>query len=136
MIAPGADHIVKARMRGYRPADTVVVSLIGGVALENPTVLPDPSLEYDWRWIKGLDVALFIAPGVEWRDVAMALKQADPSYLVVWDVHSNRGAEVLWRPVFPVEDAPQNLKMVAHCGWYWNLDFSPFHEEENEAYFQ
>lgn len=136
MIAPGADSIIKVRMRGYRPADAVVVSLVGHTGFDNPTVNPARGQQYDWRWIAGLDVVMCISSKTAWRDVALAIKLAGPEHLRLWDVEQKRGAEVYWKPVFPVNEAPQRLNLTILRDWYFDLDFSPFHEEDNKAFAQ
>lgn len=132
VIAPGADHIVKARLRGYKPADAVVISLVGPFAVQNPTILPDIGQHYDWRWVKDLDVALMIAPVIDWQKTAFEIKQAGPRYLVVWDIHSHRGAEVVWRPY---QTKPEAFSVELR-GWHFGLDYSAFHEEDNKVFWQ
>lgn len=132
MIAPGADSIIKERMRGFRPADTVVVSLVGPFAVQNPTVLPEIGKQYDWRWIKGLDVALLIASSIDWKQIAFDIKQAGPEYLCVWDIHTHRGAQVVWRPY---QTKPEAFSFELR-GWHFGLDYSAFHEEDNKVFWQ
>lgn len=132
MIAPGGEHIVKARMRGYKPADTVVVSLVGPFAIVNPTILAEPGKQYDWRWVKDLDVALMIARGIDWQTLAFEIKRARPLYLCVWDIHTHKGAEVVWRPYKTAPEQPT----VALNGWHFGLDYSAFHEEDNKVFWQ
>ena len=38
MIATNADAIIAARLKGHKPGDMVIVSLIGPVVTENPLV--------------------------------------------------------------------------------------------------
>ena len=132
MIAPGADAIIQARMRGYKPSDTVVVSLVGSFALKNPVVTADPGKQYDWRWLKGLDVALMIATGIDWKQVAFEIKRAEPEYLCVWDIHTHRGAQVVWRPY---QTRPESFSVELR-GWFLGLDYSAFHEEDNKVFWQ
>jgi hypothetical protein len=134
MIAPGSEGILKTRLKGYRPTDTIVVSLVGRVEVDNPQALPERSVKYDWRWVKGLDIAIFINATVDWRNTAMEIKQADPRYLCIWDVDSNRGAQILWQPVCVAGEAKNTEGMVLSCGWYWRMDFSNFHEEDNGVF--
>jgi len=136
MIAPGASHIVKVRMRGYRPADAVLVSLIGNTGFVNTTVLPEPGQQYDWRWIKDLDVILFVSRKTAWRELALALKLAEPEHLRLWDIEHKRGANVYWTPIFPADGVSQPANTVLVRDWYFGLDFSPFHEEENKEFAQ
>lgn len=123
-----------SRLKGFRPADTVAISMVGKLGIENPTILPAASKEYDWRWVKDLDVALFISPSIEWRQLAFELKAAGPRYLCLWDVASMRGAEVLWKPI--EEGTKPGPLMVVHCGWLWGMDYSSFAQEDNEAFYQ
>ena len=60
MIAKNAQPIIDARLRGKKPADMVIVSLVGPVGMENPTVFADPAQQYDWRWCRGLDVCVYL----------------------------------------------------------------------------
>jgi hypothetical protein len=134
MIAPGAEGILKARLKGLRPADTVVVSLVGRVEVDNPQVRPERNVQYDWRWAKGLDIAMFINAAVDWRNTAMDIKQADPRYLCLWDIDSSRGAKILWQPVCVAGEAKTVEGLVLSCGWYWKMDFCNFHEEDNGVF--
>lgn len=136
MIAPGAERIIQVRQRGYKPSDAVMVSLVGPRGFHNPTVLPVPGQHYDWRWATGLDIVLCVSRKVPWRELALAIKLVGPEYLRLWDIEHKRGAEVFWMPIFPADDIEQPPHTILQSGWYFGLDFSPFHEEENEAYFQ
>lgn len=136
MIAPGADAIIKARMRGYRPADAVVISLVGRTNFANPTVMPLAGQHYDWRWIVGLDVVLCISRKTAWRELALVLKLAVPEHLRLWDVEKKRGAEVYWTPIFPADDIEPPPNTVRVSNWHFGLDFSPFHEDNNKAFAQ
>lgn len=132
MIAPGADSIIKERLRGFRPADTVVVSLVGPFAVDNPVVMPEVGKQYDWRWIKGLDVALLIASSIDWKQTAFDIKQASPEYLCLWDIHSHRGAQIVWKPY---TTKPPSLSVELR-GWHFGLDYSAFHDEDNKVFWQ
>lgn len=132
MIAPGADSIIKERMRGFRPADTVVISLVGPFAVQNPVVMPEVGKKYDWRWTKGLDVALLISTGIEWKPTAFDIKQAGPEYLCLWDIHTHRGAQVVWKP-YQTSPGPFSVELR---GWHFGLDYSAFHEEDNKVFWQ
>ncbi len=132
MIAPGADEIVKTRLRGMRPADAVVVSLVGDFDLANPLVTPEVGKQYDWRWVKGLNIALMIASAVDWKRTAFDIKRAEPEYLCVWDIYAHRGAQVVWRPC---QTKPEPFSVELR-GWHFGLDYSPFHDEDNKVFFQ
>lgn len=58
-IPHGAAEIVALRKAGKRPADLVLVSLVGPLRGEgNPQVIAKASRHYDWRFLVGLEVML------------------------------------------------------------------------------
>lgn len=127
MLAHGADAIMKARLKGFRPVGLVIVSLVGPVDEENEVVIAEPEVDYDWDWVAGLPVMIFIRGSVNWRKQAMAIKVAGPSKVMMWDVDSNRGCDVLLKPV---TDAGE----VRRHGWGWVLDFISWQECDNEDF--
>lgn len=65
MIPRNAMPILEARKRGLRPAMPVLVSYVGSLNFENPTVYCDPGKKYDWTFLKGLEAIVFISKGCE-----------------------------------------------------------------------
>jgi hypothetical protein len=59
MIALNAQPIIDARMRGFKPDDLVLVSLVGHVHAKNHTVRAIPGVTYDWRWVRGLELCVW-----------------------------------------------------------------------------
>lgn len=135
MIAPGAEVIVKARQRGYKPSEMVLVSLVGKLHTDSPVVLPKAGQAYDWRWVRDLDIGIFINGDSDWRLLASAMKMDMPHYLCLWDVASRRGTQVLWKPIGPIGSANQAGAFVKN-GWLWVLDFCNFNEEDNKVFWQ
>lgn len=52
----GAQAIAELRSNRKRPADMVLVSLIGPLHEINPVVMARPDKRYDWRFLAGLEV--------------------------------------------------------------------------------
>lgn len=130
MIPTNAKAIIKARMQGFKPAEMIMVSLIGKISHQNHTVLADPNLVYDWRWLKDLDVCVFISPECNWRAATLAIRKAMPRYMWLWDVASRRGATVYLRPSHHAsEDKPVK-------DWNWVLDFSSWRDCQNKGFLE
>lgn len=130
MIAINAQPILDARMQGFRPAEMILVSLVGRISEPNHTVLATPSVAYDWRWARDLDVCVYLDEAVNWRPAVLAIAKAKPQFLALWDVPSKRGATVYLRPSHPAHiEKPVRL-------WDWVLDFSSWLDCENKAFNQ
>ncbi len=95
MLPTGAKPIVDARIAGKRPADLLIVSLVGRLPAEvNPVVQADGD---DWRFIEGLKVCVFARPGTPFREVCKRIAYCGPAWLGLWDVENREGATVhLW----------------------------------------
>lgn len=128
MIAPNAQEILDARLQGLKPAEMILVSLVGTLREVNHTVLASPHEVYDWRWVRGLDICVYIDAKVEWRRTVLALAHCCPGQLFLWDITSRRGANVYLKPSHPASEARDARS------WKWILDFSSWFECENEAY--
>lgn len=128
MIPTNAKSIVKARMQGFKPAEMIMVSLVGKISHPNHTVLADPKLTYDWRWLRDLDVCVFITPECNWRDTTLAICRAMPRYMWLWDTVSQRGANVYLKPSHPASEE----KPVSE--WVWILNFASWFDCQNEGF--
>jgi hypothetical protein len=91
----GANAIVALRHAGKRPADLVLVSLIGPLNEVNPVVVAHPGRDYDWRFLVGLQVLVVahseqLAQDV--RRVLNCLKALPARSLTLWlaDVQDGR----------------------------------------------
>jgi hypothetical protein len=128
MIVPnGAQPIIDARKRGFRPAEMLIVSLIGKVDELNHTIYANPKGEYDWRWIVGLDACIYVKPGIDWKPIAMSIARCKPHWLGVYDVDRFQGAHVNALPaVADIEKSKQH--------WRWQLHVLPWVKYENEQY--
>lgn len=100
----GGQTIADLRSQRKRPAEMVLVSLIGPLRESNPVVIARPERTYDWRFLVGLEVLLVTAlrvPAEQTNRVKLALLDVQPDYLGVWFVDAQDGVNVAfgsWRP--------------------------------------
>lgn len=94
MLATGAEPILQARLNGKRPADLLIVSMVGRVPEVNPVILADGD---DWRFMEGLQVCVFTAKGKTFRDLCRQIAFCGPTWLGLWDVENREGADVMSR---------------------------------------
>lgn len=127
MILPnGAKPIAAARANGKRPAEMVIVSLIGLTQESNHTVYANPRGEYDWRWAAKLKVCIYTNAKTPWRDIAMGIARSQPEWLGLWDVDAFEGAELFALPRVTDIEKPSSQ-------WKWELHaivWLPFQNRE------
>lgn len=123
-LAQNAQTILDARMRGFRPADMVLVSLTGPVWAENPIVFAKPEQKYDWRWVRGLDVGVYINGDIDWPGLVKDIALQRPDYLCVWDSNDKWGAKIYLIP------QPTDIGKPV-CMWKYELDFLPWMDFQN-----
>lgn len=91
----GAAEIIAARMQGKRPADLVLLSLIGPLRGENnPVVIAQPGRRYDWRFLTGIEclvVSDSTQPKHAVRAIMDQLKTLQPTYLGLWFADRQQG---------------------------------------------
>lgn len=84
----GAAEIVALRKAGKRPADMVLVSLVGPLYGEsNPVVIAKSGRPYDWRFMAGLEclvVSDSTQPKQAIREIIRDLKSLPVDYLGLW----------------------------------------------------
>lgn len=94
-IPYGAAEILAARKAGKRPADLLLLSLIGPLRGENnPVLIAQLGREYDWRVLVGLQVLVVsesTQPSGQVRAITEAIKAARPDYLGVWFADKRNG---------------------------------------------
>ncbi|NSX16918.1 hypothetical protein HTY52_22765 [Cupriavidus taiwanensis] len=95
MLPHGARPILEARMHGQRPADLLIVSLVGAVDEANPVILAKPDAKYDWRFLLGLKVCVFARPGVRFAPVLLDIGSQWPAWLALWDVENEEGTDAI-----------------------------------------
>jgi hypothetical protein len=91
-MARNAQAILEARMGGMRPAEAVLVSMVGSLAWPNPTVYADSGVRYDWSWAEGMDrICLVVKTGVDASHAMRGLFNAMlPYYLAVADIEAKQ----------------------------------------------
>lgn len=93
MLPTGAKPIVEARIAGKRPADMLIVSLVGRLPQElNPVVIADGD---DWRFVEGMRVCVFARKGTPFRQRIAELKWFGASWIGLWDVDRHEGADTI-----------------------------------------
>lgn len=92
----GAAEIVALRSTGKRPADLLLISLVGPLRETNPIIIAQPSRSYDWRFVVALPV--LIVATTETPNIAGLVKAIDaaaPATLSVWFADQQDGINVL-----------------------------------------
>ena len=87
VVPYGAQEIIDTRMIGKRPADMVLVSLVGPLREINPVVVAKPGRDYDWRFLARLEVLIVASMAVDRgavKRVVDAVLPHKPGYLGVW----------------------------------------------------
>lgn len=94
----GGKEIATLRAMGRRPADMVLVSLIGPLYEPNPVIVAKPGRTYDWRFMADLS-ALVVAnsktPKADVRQVLEALKVLPTCYLGMWLADRQNGMNLI-----------------------------------------
>lgn len=128
MIIPnGAEKVIDARKRGFKPDEMLIVSLVGKVHELNHTIYANPDTEYDWRWLVGLDVCIYLKQGMNWKAVTLAIAQARPRWLGIYDTARFQGAQVWALPMVADIEKPSTQ-------WRYQLDFLPWLAFQNEQF--
>lgn len=93
----GAAEIVALRSSGKRPADMVLVSLVGPLNGEtNPAIIARPERSYDWRFVVGLSLLVVARTDTpHLAGLVKAIEAAGPAGLSVWFADQQDGSSVL-----------------------------------------
>lgn len=126
-VASGAKPIVDARMKGKRPAELIVVSLVGKTEESNHTVYCRPDAPYDWRWVAGLQLCIYANLRTPWRQIAMDIARRKPQWLGLWDVEAFEGTDVYALPRVEGIEKPASQ-------WRWDLHFIPWLPFQNHEF--
>ena len=93
----GAQEIIDTRMIGKRPADMVLVSLVGPLRELNHVVVAKPGRAYDWRFLARLEVLIVASTAIDRgavKRVVDAVLPHKPEYLGVWFADRQVGMNV------------------------------------------
>lgn len=126
-LPKNAEQIVQARMKGLRPAGLVIVSLRGRVLTQQPLVLAEPGVAYDWRWVRGLDMCVYVDDRNDWALTLKAIALAEPAYLNMWNPDGQWGAHVYLLPTAEDVDKPVSM-------WVRELDFLEWMDFQNKDF--
>jgi hypothetical protein len=129
MIAANAQPILDARMRGFKPDEMVLVSLVGKINAANHTVHAKPHIAYDWRWVRDLDVCVHVDQQTDWVPALKAIASERPKHLSLWNSAESWGAKVYLVPT--AEDVSKPVRQ-----WAYELDFLPWLDFQNEEFSQ
>lgn len=125
----GASQILESRMKGGKPSDLVLVSLVGPLEDGNPVVLADGP-EYDWRFCRGLEVCIFGKVGTPNRQTAMAIGMNLPRRLYLWDVEAKEGTDVtVCLKVSAIDKRKEDFKPTD-----WMAILSPWTQWQNRKF--
>lgn len=128
-IPKGAQPIIDARLRGQKPDELILVSLIGPVAEANYTVFVNPNGVYDWRWAIGLQLCLMVNAQTRraaW-DMLQAIGKHSPAQLHVWNMDQFKGARVVVLPNPADIEKPRSA-------WRWARESDPWSDFDNENF--
>lgn len=92
-----AQPILQARLKGYKPADLVIVSMVGRINELNPTVFVNGP-DYDFTFLRGLEICLYVDEHCKWRRTLEAIMAQEPAKSLLWDANRFEGAYVYYLP--------------------------------------
>jgi len=127
LIATGAEKIVAARIKGYRPADMVMIHVNHSRGTGNPAAVADQGIAYDWRWVRGLDVCLVVNDEDDWGVMAKDIAKQRPGYLGIWNDAGSWGATIYLVPT--ASDVHKPVRQ-----WLYDLDFLPWMDFQNDDF--
>lgn len=114
----GAREIAELRSTGKRPADLVLVSLIGPLRESNPVIVAKPGRAYEWRFLVGLHVAVVTnteTPNLP--DVVRAIEVAMPATLSVWFADRQDGVNVALHGYRPQTRSGRRMGIMQRAAW-------------------
>jgi hypothetical protein len=129
MIALNAQPILDARLRGFKPADLILVSMVGHINAANHTVRAIPAMTYDWRWVHGLEVCVYVGERQDWVGTLKAIALQRPAYLCIWNCFEHWGARVYLIPT--ADDVSRPARQ-----WTYELDFLPWLDFQNDDFIE
>lgn len=92
----GAAEIVALRSTGKRPADLLLISLIGPLRETNPAISAQPSRSYDWRFVVALPVVVIAETATQRLGlIVKAIDGESPQSLSVWFADKQDGVNIL-----------------------------------------
>lgn len=127
LIPTGGESIIAARIKGFRPADMVLIFVGKQRKSANPYVVADTHVAYDWRWVRGLDICIMVNDDDDWGAMAKDIAKQRPSFLAIWNYVGNWGATIYLVPT--ADDVHKPVRQ-----WFYDLDFLPWMEFQNDDF--
>jgi len=99
----GAAEIIATRKAGKRPADMILISLVGPLREQNPVVVAKAEKAYDWRFLTRLEVLIVATTATSKASLARLVESIlpnKPAYIGVWFADRQAGMNVAfggWR---------------------------------------
>lgn len=122
--------IAEARRKGMKPADMVIISLVGRVNENNPTVFVN-SPDHAWWWCRGLEICVYTDKRAKWARILAAIAKERPAKLLLWDVDRLQGAYVYYLPTVESLEA-RSRGSQRHLKW--ELSFIPWLDFQNNEF--
>lgn len=123
----GALPILKARQAGKRPADLILISMVGVLPNElNPIVQVEHTKTYGWGWLRGLQVCFWTTPATYLARHIINASNARPSKMYLWDYANEKGFDLFVLPSIESISKPKQH-------WEWKVEalrWLPFQEKE------
>lgn len=129
MIPKNAEKIIDARLKGLRPEHMVLVSLEDALLSRNPVVYANAAVAYDWRWVRDLDVCLYVKDADDWGALAKDIALQRPDYFAIWNHEGNWGARVWLIPT--ADDIGRPVRQ-----WRYDIDFSIWMDFQNKDFIE
>jgi GNAT superfamily N-acetyltransferase len=128
-LARNAQAILQARLRGLKPDEMVMVSLVGRIESGNQTVFARWDDLLDWRWVRGLDICVRIGDEPTWAGIVKAIALQRPDYLCLWHETQRWGVGVYLVPTAADVAKPVRL-------WSYELDFLEWLDFQNRDFIE
>ncbi len=99
----GAAEIIATRKAGKKPADMILISLVGPLREQNPVVVARAEKAYDWRFLTRLEVLIVATTATSKASLARLVESIlphKPAYIGVWFADRQAGMNVAfggWR---------------------------------------
>lgn len=114
----GAREIAELRSTGKRPADLVLISLVGPLRENNPVVIAKAERSYDWRFIVGLSVAVVVTTDTQnVPGIVKAIEKANPETLSVWFADKQDGLNIALQGYRPSTKTGRRIGVRQRAAW-------------------
>lgn len=112
----GAWRILDARKKGKKPADMVLVSMVGKLPNEvNPVVMVSEGAHHDWSWARGLIVCFWTTPKEYDPRHIIDCAKCQPKAMHLWDCANEHGFDVhAWPTIESIEANPKHKDRWAY----------------------